>query len=121
MSAAATATHAGLVRCGSCEKLLRARPLPPGARCPRCSATLWRRKPQSLARSWALLIAAFVHGMAHYPGSITSPLEGIYITLMYGLPLGLLYVKRDLEQAIAYHFFVDVVRFTAFVIWNRSI
>jgi hypothetical protein len=70
---------------------------------------------------WALLIAAFVHGMAHYPGSIASPLEGIHITLMYGLPLGLLYVKRDLEQAIAYHFFVDVVRFAASVIWNRSI
>ena len=55
MSAALTATRAGLVRCGSCEKLLRARPLPPGARarCTRCGAVLWRRKPQSLARSWA--------------------------------------------------------------------
>ena len=62
MSAALTATHAGLVRCGSCEKLLRARPLPPGARarCTRCGAVLWRRKPQSLARSWALLIAAMI-------------------------------------------------------------
>jgi hypothetical protein len=74
-------------------------------------------RPQR-ALIWALMIAAFVHGMAHYPGSIRNPLEGIYITLMYGLPLGLLYVKRDLEQAIAYHFFVDVVRFAAFVIWN---
>jgi len=62
MSAALTATRAGLVRCGSCEKLLRARPLPPGARarCPRCGAGLSRRKPQSLARSWALLIAAII-------------------------------------------------------------
>jgi hypothetical protein len=66
----------------------------------------------------ALVLAAFIHGMAHYPGSITNPLEGIYITLMYGVPLSLLYVKRDLEQAIAYHFFVDLVRFGAFVIWN---
>ena len=62
MSAALTATRAGLVRCGSCEKLLRARPLPSGARarCTRCGAVLLRRKPQSLARSWALLIAAMI-------------------------------------------------------------
>jgi hypothetical protein len=76
-------------------------------------------RPQR-ALIWALVIAAFIHGMAHYPGSIRNPLEGIYITLMYGIPLSLLYVKRDLEQAIAYHFFVDLVRFGAFVIWNTS-
>jgi len=70
---------------------------------------------------WAILVAAFIHGMAHYPGSITNPLEGLYITLMYGLPLALLYVKRDLEQTIAYHFFIDLIRFTAFVIWNNSV
>ena len=69
---------------------------------------------------WALTIAAFIHGMAHYPGSIASPMEGIYITLMYGIPLGLLYVKRGLEQAVAYHFFVDLIRFAAFVVWNNS-
>lgn len=67
---------------------------------------------------WAIGIAAFLHGMAHVPGSITDPGEGILITLVYGVPLGLLYVKRDLEQAIAYHFFIDLVRFAAFVIWN---
>ena len=35
---------------------------------------------------------------------------------MYGIPLALLYVKRDLEQAIAYHFFIDFVRFMAYVV-----
>ncbi|MBI9046555.1 MAG: hypothetical protein JEZ06_18840 [Anaerolineaceae bacterium] len=75
------------------------------------------RQPQR-AVFWALLIASFLHGMAHYPGSITNPLEGIYISLLYGIPLSLLFIKRDLEQAIAYHFFIDLVRFTAFVIWN---
>jgi hypothetical protein len=76
-------------------------------------------RPQR-ALIWAMVIAAFFHGVAHYPGSITNPLEGIYITLMYGIPLALLYVKRDLEQAIAYHFFVDLIRFAAFVVWNTS-
>jgi len=62
MSAAVTAARAGLVRCGSCEKLSRARPLAPGARarCPRCGAVLWRRKPGSLERSWAFLLAAII-------------------------------------------------------------
>ena len=50
----------GFVRCGSCERLSRVAPLPSGthARCPRCGAVLARRKPDSLARTWALVIAA---------------------------------------------------------------
>jgi hypothetical protein len=64
----------------------------------------------------AMLIAATIHGLAHYPTSLTSPMEAIYVTLMYGIPLALVYVKRDLEQAIAYHFFIDFVRFAAYVV-----
>lgn len=62
MTAAATATATGLVRCGSCDLLLRARALPAGgrARCPRCGAVVDRRKPGSLSRTWALVIAACV-------------------------------------------------------------
>ena len=30
---------------------------------------------------------------------------------MYGIPLGLIYIKRDYESALAYHFFIDFVRF----------
>ena len=74
MSAAVTATQAGLIRCGSCEKLSRARPLPPGAcaRCPRCGAVLRRRKPGSLSRSWALLIAAII---CYVPANVYPVME----------------------------------------------
>lgn len=46
--------------CEHCHQLVR---IPPRARdialhCPRCEAELHRRKPQALARSWALLLAA---------------------------------------------------------------
>lgn len=53
---------AGWVRCTSCEKVFSAPTLVPGtqARCTRCGAVLARRKPDSLARSWAFLIAAAV-------------------------------------------------------------
>jgi paraquat-inducible protein A len=61
MSATPAATSRS-VRCGSCEKLCDTPLLPPGARahCPRCGATLQRRKTDSLARTWALLIAAII-------------------------------------------------------------
>jgi hypothetical protein len=62
----------------------------------------------------AMVMAATIHGLAHFPTSLNSPMEAIYVTLMYGIPLALVYVKRDLEQAIAYHFFIDFVRFAAY-------
>ncbi|MFC3124906.1 paraquat-inducible protein A [Pseudoroseomonas globiformis] len=43
--------------CHSCRRVTRA---PDGAGCPRCGATLHHRKPNSVARSWALLFAAAV-------------------------------------------------------------
>jgi paraquat-inducible protein A len=53
---------AGFVRCNSCERLWAAIDLPRGGRayCRRCGAALARRKPNSLARTWALLIAAVI-------------------------------------------------------------
>ena len=61
-----TAADAGLLSCPACE--LVSRP-PPGAadvfatataRCPRCGAGIHPRKPDSIARTWAFLIAACV-------------------------------------------------------------
>ena len=57
-----TAADASLVSCQSCDLLCGMKPLPPGscARCPRCGAAIRSRKPDSLARTWALLIAAAI-------------------------------------------------------------
>jgi paraquat-inducible protein A len=47
--------------CHACRKLATAPLHATGAlRCPRCGADLHRRKPNSLARAWALLIAAAI-------------------------------------------------------------
>jgi paraquat-inducible protein A len=56
------AAASGLQRCSSCEQLSPIVEVPEGARanCRRCGAGLNRRKPNSLASSWALLIAAAV-------------------------------------------------------------
>ena len=57
-----TAKSAGLALCHDCHKLLRY----PAAQarekllCPRCGATVHQRHPDSLARTWALVITAFI-------------------------------------------------------------
>jgi paraquat-inducible protein A len=53
-----TASGAGLLVCGPCGTLVRRRP--GRLACPRCGADLERRKPDSLSRTWALLIAAVI-------------------------------------------------------------
>jgi paraquat-inducible protein A len=57
-----TAAHHGLFNCHGCSLLVR-RPSMAGrvhARCPRCGARLHLRKPNSIVRTWALLIAALI-------------------------------------------------------------
>jgi hypothetical protein len=65
----------------------------------------------------AILIGAITHGLAHlYTPSRIFSQEGlgfIIAGLLFGVPMGLLFVKRDLEQAIGYHFFIDFVCFLA--------
>ena len=60
--AARTAQTASLVSCTVCHLLVRRRPAAsgPAGECPRCGAALHSRKPNSIARTWALVIAAFV-------------------------------------------------------------
>lgn len=57
-----TAAQASLVSCHACQKLCRVQQLPPNhdALCPRCGSHLHQRKPNSLSRTWALVIAACI-------------------------------------------------------------
>jgi len=62
----------------------------------------------------AILIGAIVHSLAHLPTVAIVSGHGVTFLiagLLYGVPMALLFIKRDLEQAIGYHFFVDFVRF----------
>ncbi|MBW2282321.1 MAG: paraquat-inducible protein A [Deltaproteobacteria bacterium] len=62
MSAPATAAARGLIRCHGCERLSRRRRLGAGASasCSRCGTLLQQRQPDSLSRTWALVIAAYI-------------------------------------------------------------
>ena len=57
-----TAMNASLISCDSCHLLCKAVPDLEGlfTICPRCGSRLHARKPNSIARTWALIIAAFV-------------------------------------------------------------
>jgi hypothetical protein len=65
----------------------------------------------------AVLIGALTHGLVHLPTTMTILSPAVFgpllAGLMYGVPLALLFIKRDLEHAMGYHFFVDFVRFLA--------
>jgi paraquat-inducible protein A len=58
IAAGHSAARSGLVSCAHCALLVRAAPGAQAGHCPRCGAQLWWRRPQSLQRTWALLIAA---------------------------------------------------------------
>jgi len=55
-----TARNQGLISCHTCHLLCRS--ARPGSimTCPRCGTRLHRRKPNSIKRTWALVIAAFI-------------------------------------------------------------
>jgi paraquat-inducible protein A len=57
-----TAQSAGLIQCGDCHKLLNYLATEQGERqiCPRCGATVYQRKPDSLSRTWALVTTALI-------------------------------------------------------------
>ena len=58
--AAATGAGLGLLSCHVCGQVSRAAPSAHEARCPRCASPLHFRKPNSVSRTWALLIAAMI-------------------------------------------------------------
>lgn len=58
--APATAASTGLLACHFCGLLSRAAPHAHDVNCPRCGARLHLRRPNSVSRTWALLIAAMV-------------------------------------------------------------
>jgi paraquat-inducible protein A len=61
MSRAPSAAAAGLILCLTCEQLARYQPGPGSARrCPRCGQRMHVRKPNSVARTSAYLIAAAI-------------------------------------------------------------
>ncbi len=60
LSAVVTARALGLLPCAQCGLLCRAAQDAGDLSCPRCGGTLHARKPDSLSRTWAFLIASVI-------------------------------------------------------------
>ena len=56
----ASAAATGLVGCHCCGLVCRAQGGGESGCCPRCGSALHRRKPNSIGRTWALVIAAYI-------------------------------------------------------------
>lgn len=69
---ALTAARAGLFSCHACDLLNRPTAADHGGVCARCGASLHFRKPDSIARSWAFLIAA---GILYIPANVLPVME----------------------------------------------
>ena len=102
-----TAARAGLVNCHSCSLLVHH--LPESSRkqvrCPRCGARLHRRKPNSIVRTWALVIAAFIFYIPAnaLPVTITTYLGSTQSDTILS---GVLYFMRTGSWGIALIIFV---------------
>lgn len=66
---------------------------------------------------WAMIFLAVVpHSLNHLPDLfLTNPAMALFMLaatcLLFGLPMALLQVKKNLETAIAFHWFIDFARF----------
>lgn len=69
-----------------------------------------------LRLSAALFLAVVPHSLNHLPDVfLHDPVMGFVLltatSLLFGLPMALLQIKRSLETAIAFHWFIDFTRF----------
>jgi hypothetical protein len=55
----------------------------------------------------AILISSTIFGLTHYPQVDIQ--SCINIAILYGLPLGVLFYKRDFETVVGYHFMINFV------------
>ena len=69
---ATSAASLGLLICHSCGQLSKAAPGVHEAACARCGAHLHVRKPDSIARTWAFLIAAVI---CYIPANVLPVME----------------------------------------------
>lgn len=67
-----SAAALGFCSCHACNLLSRRERAPVPAHCPRCGASLHFRKPRSVSRCWALLVAAYI---LYIPANLLTMME----------------------------------------------
>jgi hypothetical protein len=77
---------------------------------------LKRSTSPRLAMFTAVFLAVVPHSLNHLPDLfLVNPAMGLFMltvtSLLFGLPMAILQIKKNLESAIAFHWFIDFVRF----------
>ena len=60
-----------------------------------------------IAVASAIIVSSAIFGFTHFPHVDLK--NCINISIVYGLPLGVLFYKRDLETVVGYHFMIDLI------------
>jgi membrane protease YdiL (CAAX protease family) len=69
-----------------------------------------------LAMIVAVFLAIVPHSLNHLPDLfLENPAMGLFMltatSLLFGLPMAILQIRKNLETAIAFHWFIDFARF----------
>lgn len=81
-----------------------------------CLSLLRASRHRRLALTVSILLAVIPHSLNHLPDLfLTNATMGLFMltatSLLFGLPMAILQVYRDFESAVAFHWFIDFVRF----------
>jgi hypothetical protein len=77
----------------------------------------WGRRALTLA----VVLMAYWFAYLHTAGGITALVSSLMIGTLYSLPVSYLWLRRDLETAVGFHFFQDFVRFGAAYLMNNCL
>ncbi len=81
-----------------------------------CLAFLRNAAARRAAVTVAVILAVVPHSLNHLADLfLEQPVSGVILlaatSLLFGLPMALLQLRRNLETAIAFHWFIDAIRF----------
>jgi hypothetical protein len=81
-----------------------------------CLSLLRASQHRRLALTVSILLAVVPHSLNHLPDLfLTNAAMGLFMltvtSLLFGLPMAILQIYRNFESAVAFHWFIDFIRF----------
>ena len=73
------------------------------------------------ALTTAVVVMAYWFAYLHTRGGFDSMFSTLLIGTLYSLPISYLWLRRDLETAMGFHFWMDFVRFGAAYFMNKGL
>jgi hypothetical protein len=74
-----------------------------------------------VALTAAVVVMGYWFAYLHTPGGLSAVVSTVIIGTLYSLPISYLWLRRDLETAIGFHFWQDLVRYGAAYLLNSGL